>query len=411
MLKAIMIGAGNRGIGAYGSYVVEHPEELRFVGVADPDHERRTYFQMQHHIADDMVFLSAEDVFQKNKLADAIFICTQDQQHIGHVLRAMDLGYHVFLEKPMAVHPKDILTIKKKAEDTHTILVVAHVLRYSPFFNTIKHVLNEGYLGKLMVINHEENVGYYHQAHSYVRGNWRNSVISSPMILAKSCHDMDIISYLIDDTPKHLSSFGSRSHFRRESMDDVPDFCMDGCPHQETCLYFAPKVYLHAGDWMKFPVSNDLSDEAILNALKKGPYGRCVYRSDNDVVDHQIVSIEFTQGTTVNFSMSAFTNKITRHIHIMGTQGELWGDMNDDHLTVKPFGKKAFTVSIPEGKGGHGGGDHGAVKRFIDACHRTIDVTHDFDIAVQGHMLAFAAEASRLSGKTINYDEYLEGVK
>ncbi len=411
MINAIMIGAGNRGIGAYGSYVIEHKDDLMFTGVADPDLERRNYFQTQHNIANDRVFLSAEELFKHPKLADAVFICTQDRQHIAHVLKAMDLGYHVFLEKPMAVDPKDILKIEEKAKATKTILVVAHVLRYSPFFNTIKQVLNEGHLGQIMVINHEENVGYYHQAHSYVRGNWRNSSIASPMILAKSCHDMDILSYLLDDTPKRLSSFGMRSHFRRETMDGVPGHCLDGCPHQETCLYYAPKVYLNAGDWMKFPVSNDLSDDAILKALAKGPYGRCVYRSDNDVVDHQVVSIEFNQGTTVNFSMSAFSDKITRHIHIMGTLGELWGDMNDDHLTIKPFGKPAFKVSIPEGKGGHGGGDHGAVKRFVKACSHEIDVTHDLDIAVQGHLLAFAAEASRVSGKTVDYQQYVEDLK
>jgi predicted dehydrogenase len=408
MIEAIMIGAGNRGIGAYGSYVIEHPNELAFVGVADPDNERRHYFQTEHKIKDDMVFHDAEEVYSKGKLADAVFICTQDRQHIHHVLKAMDLGYHVFLEKPMAVDPHDILKIQKKAIATKTILVVAHVLRYSPFFNTIKNVLDEGHLGKIMVINHEENVGFYHQAHSYVRGNWRNSSIASPMILAKSCHDMDIISYLLDDTPKRLSSFGTRSHFKRETMDGVPNYCLDGCPHQETCLYFAPKVYLNAGDWMKFPVSNDLSDQAILKALEKGPYGRCVYRSDNDVVDHQVVSIEFDHETTVNFSMSAFSNKITRHIHIMGTNGELWGDMNEDHLTIKPFGKDAFYVNIPEGKGGHGGGDHGAVKRFIEACHQRIDVNHDLEIAVQGHLLAFAAEKSRVSGETVDFKHFVK---
>jgi len=186
---------------------------------------------------------------------------------------------------------------------------------------------------------------------------------------------------------------------------------MDGCPHQQTCLYYAPKVYLNAADWMKFPVSNDLSDDAILEKLKKGPYGRCVYRSDNNVVDHQTVMIRFESGVTVNFMMTAFTNEITRTLHIMGTQGEIWGNMNDPMIKIKPFGKEVFYVDVAVQDGGHGGGDNGVMKRFINALKYDWDMSHDLEIAVQGHLLAFAAEQSRLTLQTIDYQAFNEDIR
>jgi len=411
MIRAILFGAGNRGLGTYGMYALKHPEEIKFIAVADPDQERREAFSKMHEIEEEFQFENALDILKLPKFADAVFVCTQDRQHTDQVIKALRLGYHVFLEKPMAIKPSDILRIQKQAILYKRKLVVAHVLRYSPFFNTLKRVLDEKHVGDIITIDHIENVGYYHQAHSYVRGNWKNSDTASPMILAKSCHDMDILSYLLDQKPTHVSSFGELSYFRKESMDGVPNYCMDGCPHQQTCLYYAPKVYLNAADWMKFPVSNDLSDEAILEKLKKGPYGRCVYRSDNNVVDHQTVMIRFESGVTVNFMMTAFTNEITRTLHIMGTQGEIWGNMNDPMIKIKPFGKEVFYVDVAVQDGGHGGGDNGVMKRFINALKYDWDMSHDLEIAVQGHLLAFAAEQSRLTLQTIDYQAFNEDIR
>jgi predicted dehydrogenase len=411
MIRAILLGAGNRGLGTYGMYALKHPEEIKFIAVADPDQERREAFSKMHEIPFQDQYENAADLLKLPKFADAVFVCTQDRQHTDQVTKALRLGYHIFLEKPMAIKPHDILKIQRQAQLYKRKLVVAHVLRYSPFFTTLKRVLDENHIGDIVAIDHTENVGYYHQAHSYVRGNWKNSDTASPMILAKSCHDMDILSYLIDQKPTHVSSFGELTHFRKESMNNVPNHCMDGCPHQESCLYYAPRVYLNAAGWMKFPVSNDLSDEAILEKLKKGPYGRCVYRSNNNVVDHQTVMMRFESGVTVNFMMTAFTNEITRTVHIMGTKGEIWGNMNDPIIKIKPFGKEMIYVDVPVLEGGHGGGDYGVMKRFINALKYDWDVSHDLDIAVQGHLLAFAAEESRLSQQTIHYQTFMEEIK
>lgn len=408
VIRAIMLGAGNRGLGTYGVYALKHPGDIKFIAIADPDEERRSYFAKEHKIESHLMYETAEQVLKEPKFADAVFVCTQDRQHTESVLKALRLGYHVFLEKPMAIKPKDVIRIQKQQALYHRKVVVAHVLRYAPFFVTLKKILSEKHIGDIMTVDHVENVGYYHQAHSYVRGNWKNCDTSSPMILAKSCHDMDILCFLLDQKPTYVSSFGELSHFKKESMEGVPDFCLDGCSHQDSCLYYAPKVYLNAADWMKFPVSNDLSDQAIMNELKKGPYGRCVYRSKNNVVDHQTVSIQFEKGTIVNFMMTAFSNEIKRTIHIMGTKGEIWGDMNDPIIRVKPFEKPEMNVVVDLQEGGHGGGDDAVMKRFINALKYDWDTKEDLDIAVTGHLLALAAEEARLDKKVIDFNQYME---
>lgn len=403
-----MLGAGNRGLGTYGAYALKNPQEIEFIAIAEPDDERRNYFAEMHHIDASLQFTDAIDVLKLPKFADAMFICTQDKQHVDQVLKALRLGYHVFLEKPMAIKPKDVLRIEKQQKMYHRKLVVAHVLRYSPFFMTIKRILDEKHLGQIMAVNHVEHVGVQHYAHSYIRGNWRNSDLSSPMILAKSCHDMDILVYLFDSQPKAITSFGGLTYFNKETMKDVPKYCLDGCIHQDHCLFYAPKVYLNAPDWMKFPVSNDLSSEALLEALKQGPYGRCVYRSDNNVVDHQTVNILFENGITVNFMMTAFTNEIKRSIHIMGSKGELTGDMSDPLIHIKPFGEKEYTIKVDTPASGHGGGDDGVMKRFINALKYDWDTEKDLEIAVTGHLMALAAEKARLENRVVDYQTFVE---
>ncbi|MFA5526352.1 MAG: Gfo/Idh/MocA family oxidoreductase [Acholeplasmataceae bacterium] len=410
MIRAIMLGAGNRGLGTYGAYALRHPEDIKFIAIAEPDQTRREYFATQHQIDSNNQFTDALDVFKVAKFADAIFICTQDRQHKEQVLKALRMGYHVFLEKPMAVKAKDVLQIERHQKLYQRKVVVAHVLRYSPFFIKIKQILSEKMLGEIMSIDHIENVGIIHHSHSYVRGNWRNSQTSSPMIVAKSCHDMDIITFLLDQKPVSIASFGELSYFKHETMKNVPNHCMDGCPYEHDCPFFAPKVYLNAPDWMKFPVSNDLSEEALLKALKKGPYGRCVFRSNNDVVDHQTVQILYDKGTIVNFMMTAFTHEITRTIRIMGTKGELVANMNDPYIKVIPFGKDEVIIDVEPQESGHGGGDTGVMKRFINALKYDWDTQDDLRIAVMGHMIAFAAEESRQNNKIIDYPTFIEDV-
>jgi predicted dehydrogenase len=249
-------------------------------------------------------------------------------------------------------------------------------------------------------------------AHSFVRGNWRNSDKSSPMILQKSCHDMDILRWLIGADCSNISSFGELTYFKAENAPEgAPLMCLDGCKHKNECAYYAPKFYLTEDtDWPTSAISNDHSYEARVKALKEGPYGRCVYHCDNNVVDHQVVSMEFTNGVTAAFTMCAFTNEISRTIKLMGTEGEIRGAMEKNEIEVKNFASGTTDViHLQEGKAGHGGGDDGIMKDFISLLQsQKTDVDYCIDDSVHSHLMAFAAEKSRLEKKIVNMAKYTD---
>jgi predicted dehydrogenase len=411
MIQAIMIGAGARGIGAYGGYALKHPDQIRFVAVADPDPERRGYFAMQHQIPSDRQFATDKEILALPKMADACFLCTQDALHYDAAMQAIAQGYDLFLEKPMAISAHDVTMIGRQAKAFGARVMIGHVLRYTSFFRAIRDLLDQGAIGDLVTIQHNENVSYWHQAHSYVRGNWRNLAVASPMILAKSCHDLDLLIWFADSAPKYVSSFGSLSHFKSSNApEDAPAHCMDGCPKQETCPYFAPKVYTNAPDWMRLAVANDLSDDSMLKHLKTGPYGRCVYRSDNDVVDHQVVGLEFENGVTAAFTMTAFTHENTRTIKLMGTKGEIRGHMDKQELEIHTFGSDVVKhLRTDEGASGHGGGDDGIMAAFVAEMNRPGDPDHtNLDGAVWAHLTAFAAETARLEKRVVDLKGFAE---
>ena len=411
MIQAIMIGAGNRGIGAYGWYALRNPEKIRFIGVADPDPMRRGYFAAEHKIPADHQFAGFAEILALPKFADACFICTQDNMHFVPATLAMEKGYQIFLEKPMATTPIECIRLAQTAKEHHVRLMIGHVLRYTSFFATIKHQIDSGSIGEVVTIQHNENVSYWHQAHSYVRGNWRNVASASPMILAKSCHDLDILSWLIDKQPLRISSFGSLSYFNKDhAPKGAPMYCSEGCPIAADCVYQAEKVYLNAPDWMKLPVSNDLSAQAIRKALQKGLYGRCVYHCDNNVVDHQVTILEFESGITAAFTMTAFTHENTRTIKVMGTKGEIRGHMDKHTIEVHTFGSEKVEIIDTETSAfGHGGGDNGIMDAFIALVeHGANAELASADAAVTSHLMAFAAETSRLKHSTIDFTKYVQ---
>jgi predicted dehydrogenase len=411
MIHAIMIGAGARGIGAYGGYALKHPDQIRFVAVAEPDPMRRAYFAMQHQIPPERQFETDKEILALPKMADACFLCTQDAQHFESAMQAIAQGYHLFLEKPMAIAPRDVTMIARQAKAFGVRVMIGHVLRYTGFFRTIRDRLEKGAIGELVTIQHNENVSYWHQAHSYVRGNWRNLTVASPMILAKSCHDLDLLIWLARSAPKFVSSFGSLTHFHAQHAPvGAPLFCMDGCPHQDQCPYFAPKVYTNAPDWMRLAVANDLSDASMLAHLKHGPYGRCVYHCDNDVVDHQVLVVEFENKATAAFTMTAFTHENTRTIKLMGTKGEIRGHMDKQEIEIHVFGSdKVETIATDEGASGHGGGDDGIMTAFIDELKRPGSPDYaNMEGAVHAHLAAFAAETSRLEKRVVDMKNFTE---
>lgn len=414
-VTAVLIGAGGRGYD-YTAYALSHPHELRIVAVADPDPERRARFSSLHGIPEAMCFEDDLALLSQPRLADAALICTQDRLHFRPAIQAMKQGYHILLEKPMSPDPRECVQIGATAEQYGRICMVCHVLRYTEFFRQIKALLDAGRIGQLVSIQHNENVGFWHQALSFVRGPWRNSQQSSPMILAKSCHDMDIMLWLAGADCRRVASFGSLLHFRPENAPPgAPEYCQDGCPVEDSCLYYAPAFYLNSdfADWaLGLPEGSDLPTR--LAALRRSTHGRCVYQCDNDVVDHQVVSLEFANGVTAAFTMCAFTHKVSRTLKLMGTRGELRGSMSDQEIELIDFHTGHHQVihlaPPPPDARGHGGGDYRIMREFVrlvreEAVERVLTSAA---VSVQSHLMAFAAEESRLSGKIVELEPYLK---
>ncbi|MFD1546812.1 Gfo/Idh/MocA family protein [Nonomuraea guangzhouensis] len=399
MITLAVVGAGSRGT-SYARHAVESGG-ARVVAVADPVESRRARHPGAAQYAD------WRELAALPRQADAVIIATQDADHVEPAVRFAELGYDILLEKPMAVSEDDCRTIVAAAERSDAIFAVCHVLRYTPYTRTLKALLDSGRIGEIVSIQHLEPVGWWHQAHSYVRGNWRRSDESTFMLLAKSCHDLDWLVHLTGRQVAKVSSFGGLKHFRPEHRPEgAADRCLD-CAVEDTCPYSAKRVYLPLAGrdvWPLNVVTDDLSEHGILQALRTGPYGRCVYACDNDVVDHQVVNLEFEGGVTVSFTMTAFTPALRRQTRIFGTHGSIEGD--GDRLDVTDFrtGEQETVDTRPVGDGtaagGHGGGDKALVDAFLTAV-RTRDrapILSSPSESLHSHLIAWAAERSRLEG-------------
>lgn len=405
-------GFGNRGMEAYAAYAKTCPDQMQLVAVADLLPQRRQAAVEEFGVAPQRVFESAQQLFQAGKLADVMIISTQDRDHVAQALQALELGYDLILEKPISPDWAECIALRDKAVETGRKVVVCHVLRYTPFYSTLKRMLAEGAIGQLQTIDAVEHVAYWHQAHSFVRGNWRSSQETSPMILAKSCHDMDILRWLADAPCRALSSFGHLSHFRPEHAPKGAALrCLDGCEAKGSCPYDAEHIYLDhettgfragAHGWPVTVLCNGTATEAgIYEALKTGPYGRCVYHCDNDVVDHQVVAMEFENEVTATFTMTAFTRENRRTIRLMGTLGEIEGDMLRHEIVYRPFGKPVEHIDCRSAKasGGHGGGDGGLMQAaFALFSGQAGEALTDICASVDSHLMALAAEQSRTQG-------------
>lgn len=408
-VTSILIGAGLRGGYVYSQYALDHPDEFRVVAVAEPDQKRREEFAQKHGIPKERQFTSYEELLSQDKMADCAMVCTQDQMHCEPVVMAMEKGYHVLCEKPMSPYKEDILKMGEFAQKYDRILSVCHVLRYSPFFTKLKSLLDEGAIGRLMTIQHIEEVGYWHHAHSFVRGNWRNAEESSPMILQKCCHDMDILLWLTGSHCKKISSFGELTYFKEDNApDNAPAYCMDGCAHRENCPFYAPKFYLEhpkaEEDGLVYAVTSKADAEYVIPALKKGPYGRCVFHCDNTVVDHQTVDIEFENGVTASFLMTAFTNQCARRIRLMGTKGELKGDMEAGVIEWIDFvSGTTQTIQLHTPTKGHSGSDMSMMHDFVRMVGEGRQGKTDAAVSVESHLMALVAEEARVSGEVITF--------
>lgn len=398
-MTAVVLGAGSRGC-VYSRYAKAHPEELRIVAVAEPRADRRNMLADELGVPEECRFARWQDVLEREKMADCVLVCTMDDDHTAPAVRAMELGYDVLLEKPMSNTEAECRAIVDTANRTGRELVVCHVLRYTPFYMTLKRLIDEGKIGEVTAINQIENVGYWHQAHSFVRGNWRTVRTTSPMILQKSCHDMDIILWLMGKDCRRVQSFGSLRHFCAENAPEgAPERCLDGCPHGETCPYYAPKLYMNMAKtgWPVDVITLDLSEEGRRKALEEGPYGRCVYRCDNDVVDRQVVNLEFEGGAVATFTMTGLSADFCRQIKIFGTHGQIEANMGTGQIVLHRFWeeKKIIPLDMGEETSGHGGGDFGIVRDFLGILRHGGVSRSGAEVSLQSHLICFAAERSR----------------
>jgi predicted dehydrogenase len=403
----LVVGAGQRGR-AYARHAVRSGAG-RVVAVAEPDPGRRDRFAREFGLPADRVFDSWAELHGRERLADAAIVATQDRDHEEPAVLLAGQGYHLMLEKPMAPMAGPAARIAEAVQRAGILFAVCHVLRYTPYTDVVKGVLDSGRIGRVVSIQHLEPVGWWHHAHSFVRGPWRDTASSSPMLLAKSCHDIDWLLYLAGQPARRVSSFGGLSHFRpAEKPAGAADVCLD-CPVEPDCPYSAKRLYFArlADDpdgWPLSVVTPVATEEALVAALRSGPYGRCVYNGDNDVVDHQVVTMELADGATVSFTMTAFTPYEQRKTRIFGTHGYLEGD--GARLRVVDFrtGAEQLVEVAESTSADHSGGDRALVDAFLAAV-ATGDaglIRSDAATSLAGHRVVWAAEQARLTGTVVS---------
>ena len=407
-LTVAVVGTGARG-NVYSRYAKKYPSVMKIVGAADVNPVRLKDFAALYDIPQERCFKNADELFAAPKFCDIVIIATPDNAHYEPTMKALQAGYHVLLEKPMCQTEKECRDILAMSKKTGGMVAICHVLRYAPYFVAMREAIKRGMVGDVVSIQHLEPIQYSHMAHSYVRGNWRSSKDTTPIILAKSCHDLDIIRYLVGKPCETIVADGSLYLFKKENAPQgAPMRCTDGCPHEKDCPYSAIDVYLRKRLYTKHlkNLRQNLTEEEILDALKNGPYGRCVYHCDNDQPDHYVANMVFQDGVTAAFSMEAFAPSGGRRTRIMGTRGFIDGDGHQ--FTITEFGSMKTRVwnqkvdEIPEYKdSGHGGGDHGVLRDLLEAVcwNDESRLTSTVAVSVESHVMGFDAEKSRKNGK------------
>ncbi len=410
-VKVLIIGAGNRGQ-TYADYIKEHPELGKVVGVAEPRQFHRSKIVQAHNIPVQNTCNDWKEIASRDKFADAVIIATQDNMHAEPAIEFANKGYHTLLEKPMATTKKECQLIIDAVEKKKIHFSVCHVLRYTPFTQKLKAIIDSGIIGEIVNIQHLEPVGYWHQAHSFVRGNWRKETESSFMLMTKSCHDLDWIRYIMGTHCCTVSSLGTLNHFHKENKPKKASTrCLD-CAVEPGCPYSAKKVYLRFAEknhstWPVDIITSDTSVKGVAKALQTGPYGRCVYECDNDVVDNQVVIMQFEGNKTASFTMTGFNKMAFRKTSIFGTKGALYGDgkviKHDDFLTDKT---ETINVDISDDPmlSGHGGGDNGLMHNFLTAILKNESglILSDPQDTLDSYLMVFGAELSRRNKKVVD---------
>jgi len=409
-IEIALVGAGVRGVEVYAELIRRHPLGARLVAVADPEPQRAAS-ALGGGVAS---FDSGASLLSGPRVADAVIIASPDRTHAGLAVRAIERGYHVLLEKPIGITEREVRAVAEAAARAPEVTVtVAHVLRYTAFFRVLHRLLAEGRIGTLVGIQHTENVAYWHFAHSFVRGNWRRADQAAPFILAKACHDLDLMRWFADAPAVAVGSMGGLRWFRADNAPPgATARCTDGCPVERGCPYSAVRFYAdrHAGStgWPVSALGPDLSPDGVRRALREGPYGRCVYRCDNDVADHQVATIEFANGVVGTLVVAALTALNTRTVKLVGGRGELRGHMEKNEIEVHDFATgEVELIRLEEAQGGHSGGDQGLVDDFLHRLDRARAgqpvpaAATSLAESIDSHLMALAAERARVERRVV----------
>ena len=420
ILSVAVIGCGGRGK-CYSSYMKKQPDKYKLVAICDQNIEKLEYSKKTFDIPEENCFLDEKEFFSE-KRADLLVLSTPDRAHVRQALIALELGYHILLEKPISSDKEELKKLLEAQEKSGKVVLVCHVLRYSPTFCKVKELLDSGIIGELKLMESIEQVSWWHQAHSFVRGNSRNESLQSSMIMQKCCHDLDLIQNYVGAKCKTVYSVGDLSFFNKQNKpENTPDNC-GTCRLKMTCPYSAEYNYIQRwkdkgcppNQWPFNFLTNDypLTEEKLRKAYENGPYGRCVFSCDNDVVDNQHVLMTFENGVKATLTMTAFTAGHGRIMTFHGTLGEIkfYGDDREDAIHLLVYGKDPVVFSVNDLVSGntgydHGGGDYVLCQQLYDMIVGNRKATTSLQASVESHLIAIAAEESRKSGKPINLHE------
>jgi len=394
------------------------PDFFEVVAAADPVPARVEKLRQLSRNPAFRGFAGDRELLAAGKIADIVVIGTQDAYHVAPCIAAMETGYDILLEKPVATNIAEVLKLEQRAVELNRKVLVCHVLRYSPFYTKVREIIDSGILGEIVTLNAVEGVGAWHQTHSFVRGHWAVTQKSSPMIIAKSCHDMDLIAWYMGVPCRRISSHGALTWFTAANAPaGAPARCTDGCPAGLSCPYNALRYLGPEKAWLSyvFDRAYEADDGEIRQWLSKSPWGRCVYRCDNTAVDHEVVSMEFENAATATFTMTAFEDG--RHIEICGTKARLRGGEFVKHasradIIVTEHASRAETRfcvgDFGGGYGGHGGADAGLVRALYGEMIKSDpkQMRSSITQSVESHVMGFAAEESRLTGNSVVLDEF-----
>lgn len=459
-VTAVVMGAGSRGREAYGAYGEKYPERINFIAVAEPDEKKRKRFQEAHDIPDDMAYDDWKVLLGQGKIGDVAFVTMPDHMHYEPAMRALELGYDLLLEKPIAPKLYECQALQQKAEEKGALVQVGHVLRFSHFWKKVKEIIDSGRIGDIVHYEHSENVSYWHFGHSFVRGAYNRRDESNPLILAKSCHDLDLMTWMLGK-PLDVKSTGDLSFYRPENAPEgSPKRCTDGCPYSKECPWYAPRLYMDAEpllrigtetdsfwarigakiamkykgifkflghfiprantiwNWDQFPVTaitSDLTPEGKMKALREGPFGLCIYKCGNDVVDHQISTFEFPKGVTGTLIVHGLSEHEGRELRVFGTKGTIRGYFRTygEKLEVTDFRYRNTEVVYKSGislESAHGGSDFLLMDAFtsvlLDEKSAEDAGLTTISSAMESHYMGFAADKARIDHSTVEMGDF-----